>query len=102
MVQLIQNKINLLFRIKKMTIKENILFDFSVFNDTVGKENFVKSTIWKQVEVLNLLCVAYPNVDILKQHAILMESISKSSMLVLLAEKLIVLLPLSSLLTYFL
>ena len=102
MVQLIQNKINLLFRIKKMTIKENILFDFSVFNDTVGKENFVKSTILKQVEVLNLLCVAYPNVDILKQHAILMESISKSSMLVLLAEKLIVLLPLSSLLTYFL
>ena len=85
-----------------MTIKENILFDFSVFNDTVGKENFVKSTILKQVEVLNLLCVAYPNVDILKQHAILMESISKSSMLVLLAEKLIVLLPLSSLLTYFL
>ena len=102
MVQLIQNKINLLFRIKKMTIKENILFDFSVFNDTVGKENFVKSTILKQVEVLNLLCVAYPNVDILKQHAILMESISKSSMLVLLAEKPIVLLPLSSLLTYFL
>ena len=102
MVQLIQNKINLLFRIKKMTIKENIPFDFSVFNDTVGKENFVKSTILKQVEVLNLLCVAYPNVDILKQHAILMESISKSSMLVLLAEKLIVLLPLSSLLTYFL
>ena len=30
------------FRKKKMTIKGNILFDFSVFNDIVGKENSTK------------------------------------------------------------
>ena len=48
-----------------MTIKKNILFDFSVFNDIVGKENFIKNTILKQVELSKLLCEAYPNMLIL-------------------------------------
>ena len=70
-----------------MAIKENILFDFSVLNDIVGKETFLKNTLLKQVELSKLLCVAYSNVHILKQHAILMESIAKSNMHVILAEK---------------
>ena len=49
-----------------MAIKENILFDFSVLNDIVGKETFLKNTLLKQVELSKLLCVAYSNVDILK------------------------------------
>ena len=49
-----------------MAVKENMLFDFSFFNDIVGKETFLKNTLLKQVELSKLLCVAYSNVDILK------------------------------------
>ena len=88
MVQLIRNKFSFFFRKKKKAIEENILFDFSLFNDIVGKDNFIKNTILKQVELSKLLCVAYPNVDFSKQHTNLMESIAKSNMHVILAEKL--------------
>ena len=58
-----------------MTIKENILFDFSLFNDSASKDNFIKDNRVKQIELLKLMCLAYPNVDILKKLAILMEAI---------------------------
>ena len=47
-----------------MTTKENILFDFSLFNDSASKDNFIKDNIVKQIELLKLMCLAYPNVDI--------------------------------------
>ena len=53
-----------------ITVKENILFDFSLFDDIVSYENFSKDNIVKQVELSKLMCLAYPNVDILKNHAI--------------------------------
>lgn len=56
-----------------MTIKKIILFDFSVFND---KENFIKTTIKKQVELSKLLCVLNPN-----------DNITRSNMHIMLAEK---------------
>ena len=49
-----------------MTIKENTLFDFSLFDDIASKENFITDTVLKQVELSKLMCFAYPNVDILK------------------------------------
>ena len=58
-----------------MTTKGNILFDFSLFNDSASKDNFIKDNIVKQIELLKLMCLAYPNVDILKKLAILMEAI---------------------------
>ena len=58
-----------------MTIKENILFDFSLFNDSASKDNFIKDNIAKQIELLKLMCLAYPNVDTFKKLAILMEAI---------------------------
>ena len=58
-----------------MTTKENILFDFSLFNDSASKDNFIKDNIVKQIELLKLMCLVYPNVDILKKLAILMEAI---------------------------
>ena len=58
-----------------MTIKENILFDFSLFNDSASKDNFIKDNIAKQTELLKLMCLASPNVDIFKKLAILMEAI---------------------------
>ena len=58
-----------------MTIKENILFDFSLFNDSASKDNFIKDNIAKQIELLKLMCLTYPNVDTFKKLAILMEAI---------------------------
>ena len=41
----------------------------------LAKRTLQKNTTLKQVELSNLVCVAYPNVDNLKRHAILMASI---------------------------
>lgn len=71
-----------------MTIKDNIAFDFSVFNNKIAKENFIKTSINKQVELSKILCAVYPNGSILKQHYILLESAGNSNFHVLLAEKL--------------
>ena len=70
-----------------MTIKENTLFDFSLFDDIASKENFITDTVLKQVELSKLMCFAYPNVDILK-NAILLEAIAKSYIFIIIAEKL--------------
>lgn len=71
-----------------MTTKENILFDFSLFDDIVSKENFSKDNIIKQVELSKLMCLAYPNVDIAKNHTIILEVIEKSNMGIILTDKL--------------
>ena len=53
----------------------------------LAKRTLQKNTTLKQVELSNLVCVAYPNVDNLKRHAILMASIAKLNMHVVLVKK---------------
>ena len=53
----------------------------------LAKRTLQKNTTLKQVELSNLVCVAYPNFDNLKRHAILMASIAKLNMHVVLVKK---------------
>ena len=53
----------------------------------LAKRTLQKNTTLKQVELSNLVCVAHPNVDNLKRHAILMASIAKLNMHVVLVKK---------------
>ena len=71
-----------------MPLLENIIWGFSLFYEKESTENFIKLTIIKQFYMSKMMCLLHPNMIILKNHAGLMEKITKSNFHVILSEHL--------------